>query len=70
MFEQAGSHNTLTDKTNPAQPTILVVDDDENFRVQICNILQPRGYKIVEARSPAHAEQLLSQLEPLLAIVD
>jgi diguanylate cyclase (GGDEF)-like protein len=52
------------------KPTILVVDDDEFFRHLMCDILQPRGYTIVEARTPRDADQLLARMEPLLAIVD
>jgi diguanylate cyclase (GGDEF)-like protein len=52
------------------KPTILVVDDDENFRQLMCDVLQPRGYTVLEAPTPHDADQLLTRFEPLLTIVD
>jgi diguanylate cyclase (GGDEF)-like protein len=69
MYKQLDGQETMT-ASGSDKPAILVVDDDDAFRQLMCNILQPRGYTIFEARTPREADQLLTQMEPLLTIVD
>lgn len=50
--------------------TIMLVDDDEDFRLQHRLQLESIGYNIVEAPSAEDAETLLSESTPDLAVVD
>jgi CheY-like chemotaxis protein len=50
--------------------TILLVDDDEDYRFQQRIQLQGAGYKVIEADSKEAAEELLERVTPDLAIVD
>ena len=54
----------------PTSSTILVVDDDPNFRDLLVSILDGTGFLIAEARSAKEAMTLLSAQIPILAIVD
>ncbi len=69
MYEQLGNSETATANSS-AKRSILIVDDDDYFRGVIADILQPRGYKIMQARNPQEAEGLLARTEPVLAIID
>lgn len=50
--------------------TILVVDDDEDFRIQQRVQLEADGYAVVEAPSALAAMAVIEQTKPDLAIVD
>jgi CheY-like chemotaxis protein len=50
--------------------TILVVDDDEDFRLQLVAQLEAAGYAVVAVDGEAHAAEALEKLTPDLAIVD
>lgn len=49
---------------------ILVLDDDATFRDLIRQILESRGYSVVEAATPDAAMQVFASEEPVLVIVD
>lgn len=50
--------------------TILIVDDDEDFRAQTRMTLEASGYEVIEADGAEEAEELLRQSRPDLAVVD
>lgn len=56
--------------TEPNAPTVLVVDDDDDYLLQEKTMLEQAGYRVVTAESRAQAEELLQQLRPDLAVVD
>src|SRR5437868_427906 len=58
--------------TNEACPaTVLVVEDDEDIREAIGDILQERGYDVALAENGEHALQLLGEVtRPCLLLVD
>lgn len=56
--------------TNSAAKTILVVDDDFDFVTQQTVQLEKAGFNVIAAESQKHAEQILSNTRPDLAIVD
>lgn len=49
---------------------ILVLDDDATFRSLVRSILEARGFRVIEASSPAEASSLFSDRGTVLAIVD
>jgi len=53
-----------------ASKTILVVDDDEDYRFQQRVQLEAAGYKVIEADSQKSAEEILDKTTPDLALVD
>jgi CheY-like chemotaxis protein len=56
--------------TTDTQKTVLLVDDDADFRFQQKSQLEAAGYKVLEASGYAQALQLLNQNEPDIALVD
>ena len=52
------------------QPTILVVDDDDDIRFALTLLLEQAGYRVVEADGPVQCMQLLSRLTPALVLLD
>jgi len=50
--------------------TILLVDDDHDFRLQQKVMLESHSYKVIEAETAAAAIESLKQQTPDLAIVD
>lgn len=50
--------------------TVLVVDDDEDYRFQQKVQLEAAGFKVIEADSKATAEALLENDKPDIAVVD
>lgn len=53
-----------------ASKTILVVDDEQEFREQEREYLEAEGYSVVEAEGRVHAHELLNQRHYDLALVD
>jgi two-component system response regulator RegA len=49
---------------------ILIVDDDEPFRLALRNAFLRRGYEVSLASSPAEAENVLAEGVPQYAVVD
>jgi len=49
---------------------ILIVDDDEPFRLALRNAFLRRGYEVSLAGSPAEAQTVLSEGMPQCAVVD
>ncbi len=57
-------------KAKAHDATVLVVDDDEDYRLQLVLRLRGAGFRVLEANSAAAAEEVL-RTEPVnLAIVD
>ena len=52
------------------QPTILVVDDDDDIRFALTLLLEQAGYRVVEADGPVQCTQLLNRLKPALVLLD
>jgi two-component system, OmpR family, response regulator len=52
------------------QRTVLVVDDDEDFRLQMKLQLEAAGFKVLDVDGEAKAEELLGTFRPDLALVD
>ncbi len=50
--------------------TVLVVDDDPDFRLQQRVGLESAGYAVVEAEGQAEALDLIKDLKPDIAVVD
>lgn len=51
-------------------PTILLVDDDEDYREMMRLSLEREGYHIYEATNGLHAVQLAQQIHPALILMD
>ena len=54
----------------PDAPLVLVVDDDDTFRVRLARALEDRGFEVVAARGYAEAMDAARQQPPELAAVD
>ena len=50
--------------------TILVVDDDEDYRQMMRFALEREGYRTYEATNGIHAVQLAQQIQPALILMD
>ncbi|MCC6153342.1 MAG: response regulator [Candidatus Hydrogenedentes bacterium] len=50
--------------------TILVVDDEQEFREEEREFLEAEGYSVVEAEGRVHAHELLNQHHYDMALVD
>jgi two-component system, response regulator RegA len=50
--------------------SILLVDDDENFRERMARALRDRGHEVRTAGSPEEASQLAQEDSPECAVVD
>ncbi|MGZ6059156.1 MAG: response regulator transcription factor [Myxococcaceae bacterium] len=50
--------------------SILLVDDDENFRERMARALRDRGHDVRTAASPVEAERLAAEDSPECAVVD
>jgi CheY-like chemotaxis protein len=50
--------------------SILVVDDDDDFRAALCEVLQQAGYPVVEAGSGEEALLRLEEETPGLVLLD
>lgn len=49
---------------------VLIVDDDVDFAESLCDILEPQGYAIATARTPAEARERLKTFDAKVALVD
>ena len=61
----------MSEKAQSKEPIkVLIVDDDEDFRMQARLQLEADGHKVLEAENPELAQQLLNDEKPDIAIVD
>lgn len=51
-------------------PTILVVDDDDDIRLLIAQLLRSQGYSVTEAASASEAETSVLKNPPQLILMD
>ena len=51
-------------------PTILVVDDDDDTRLLVADVLRQRGYEVRSATDGPEALALLDEFAPRIAILD
>jgi signal transduction histidine kinase len=49
---------------------VLIVDDDVDFAESLCDILEPQGYVLATARTPAEARECLKTFDAKVALVD
>jgi two-component system, response regulator RegA len=56
--------------TNKDKPAVVIVDDDEIYRMRLCRAFQLRGWEAGEAGEARSALALAQQTSPDLAIVD
>lgn len=54
----------------PANPTILLVEDDEETRYVMRLQLEERGYRIIEAEDGEEAVELAESLNPQIVLMD
>jgi two-component system, OmpR family, response regulator len=54
----------------PANYTILIVDDDQDYLFQMQSKIQNFGFKTITAEGQKEAEALLEKIRPDLAILD
>jgi DNA-binding response OmpR family regulator len=54
----------------PANITILIVDDDQDYLVQLQAKIHQFGYQTITAESQKEAEKVLETVKPDLAILD
>jgi DNA-binding response OmpR family regulator len=70
----AASFTPLAGRTEPVpdavQKTILVVDDEHEMRAYLALILEPAGYKVLEAADGQEADHIWSKHEIDLLIAD
>jgi len=59
-----------TDTQTPVEFTVLLVEDDDKFRVQLAAYLRAEGFFIVEANSCPEACALIRQAKPSLVLLD
>ncbi len=51
-------------------PTILVIDDDSDYRTMICDMLELAGYNVIEAEDGDVGVRLYRKQKPDLTITD
>ena len=51
-------------------PTILVVDDDDDIRLLMAQLLRSQGYSVTEASSASEAENSVVEYPPHLILMD
>ena len=54
----------------PANPVVLIAEDDEDLRLLVSTTLRREGYEVVEACDGAEALDLAGVHEPALAVLD
>ena len=62
--------HTFSDDSLPAQPEVLLVDDDEVNLLLIALALRERGFRIIEAGSGERALAMLAELTPDIIVLD
>ena len=55
---------------NTSNKNVLIVDDDEDYLLQMKIAIQSFGFNVITAESQREAEELLLQVKPDLAIFD
>ena len=55
---------------NEDRPSLLLVDDDDDFRTVLCGALEKRGYEVTTAANVNEALILAEQSPPEFAVVD
>jgi CheY-like chemotaxis protein len=53
-----------------ARKKVLVIDDDEDFRISVRSLLESKGYTVVVAESGEEGLQKLAEHRPDLLVVD
>lgn len=53
-----------------SKKTVLLVDDDPDFLIQEKTYLEKAGFEVVTAVTQREAEEVLSRIQPSLAVVD
>ncbi len=70
-FDGAHSPGDDPEGGRPRRPLILVVDDDDALRGEICRVLENEGFQVMEAINGLHAlAQLETVARPDLIILD
>ena len=54
----------------PPPRTVLLVDDDEDVRTVLRELLELEGYDVVEAHHGQHALQVLTRCRPCVLVLD
>src|SRR5258708_2026151 len=49
---------------------VLIIDDDADFAESLCDILEPQGYIVATARTPAEARERLKSFDAKVVLVD
>jgi len=58
----------MSEKQTPK--TVLIVDDDNDFLIQMRIQLQNAGYEVLTAEGQKEAEELLADTHPDIAVID
>ncbi len=58
------------DRSLPSDATLLIVDDDEPFRMRLGRALEKRGFQPVLAAGVADAATMIKEIAPAFAVVD
>ena len=53
-----------------ASPTVLVIDDDEDFRVPVKSLLETYGYQVLEADSGHEGLRMVAAHKPDIILLD
>jgi CheY-like chemotaxis protein len=53
-----------------AKQTILIIDDDEDFRISIRTLLESHNYEVIEADSGKQGLKMLKEQKPDLIVLD
>ena len=62
---------TMTQGLNSgADPTLLLVDDDEIFLTRLARAMEKRGFSVQQAPSVAEARRMVAERPPAYAVVD
>lgn len=62
---------TMTQALNiGADPTLLLVDDDEIFLTRLARAMEKRGFSVQQAPSVAEARRMVAERPPAYAVVD